>query len=129
MDQRNRKWAAAAVALAALLAMAGAVASPSNKWRIQVSGGAESAGAIVLAVTPVDGPPESVTVEVADGTSENQVAKTIRDAIRSQLGQRYKAEVDDGEDVLVKRPMGGSKFDLTLTSNTVQGVRLNFDKE
>jgi hypothetical protein len=129
MDQRNRKWAAAAVALGALLAMTGAAASPSNKWRIQVSGGAESAGAIVLAVTPVDGPPESVTVEVADGTSENQVAKTIRDAIRGQLGQRYKAEVDDGEDVLVKRHMGGPKFELTLTSNTVQGVRLNFDKE
>ena len=129
MDQRNRKWAAAAVALGGLLAMAGAAASPSNKWRIQVSGGAESAGAIVLEIVPVDGPPESVTVEVVDGTSENQVAKTIRDAIRGQLGQRYKAEVDDGEDVLVKRNMGGPKFDLTLTSNTVQGIRLNFDKE
>jgi len=128
MDQRNRKWVAA-VALGALLAMAGAVASPSNKWRIQVSGGAESAGAIVLEIAPVDGPPESVTVEVADGTGENQVAKTIRDAIRGQLGQRYKAEVDDGEDVLVKQTRGGPKFDLTLTSNTVQGVRLSFDKE
>ena len=128
MDQRNRKWAAAA-ALGALLAMAGAVASPSNKWRIQVSGGAESAGAIILQIAPVDGPAESVTVEVADGTGENQVAKTIRDAIRAQLGQRYKAEVDDGEDVLVKRKTGGAKFDLTLTSNTVQGVRLSFDKE
>src|SRR4249919_2800910 len=128
MDQRNRKWAAA-VALGALLAMAGAVASPSNKWRIQVSGGAESAGAIVLQIAPVDGPPESVTVEVVDGTSENQVAKTIRDAIRGQLGQRYKAEVDDGEDVLVKRNMGGPKCDLTLTSTPVQRVRLNFDKQ
>ena len=128
MDQRNRKWSRA-VALGALLAMAGAVASPSNKWRIQVSGGAESAGAIVLQIAPVDGPAESVTVEVADGTGENQVAKTIRDAIRAQLGQRYKAEVDDGEDVLVKQGRGGAKFDLTLTSNTVQGVRLSFDKE
>jgi hypothetical protein len=115
--------------LAVTLSVASAIASPSNKWRIQVSGGADSDGTIVLNVAPVDEPMISVTVEVPRGTSENDVARRIRDAFRSQVGDRYIVEVDDGEDVLVKRQMGGQNFDLSATGNTVEGVRLSFDRE
>ena len=131
MSQRNGKWAFAMLValLAVTLSVASAIASPSNKWRIQVSGGADSDGTIVLNVAPVDEPMISVTVEVPRGTSENDVARRIRDAFRSQVGDRYIVEVDDGEDVLVKRQMGGQNFDLSATGNTVEGVRLSFDRE
>src|SRR5262245_25145396 len=115
--------------LATMLSMAIALAGSSNKWRIQVSGGADSDGSIVLSVAPMHEAAISVTVEVAKGTSENNVAKRIRDALRSQVGERYKVEVDDGEDVLVKRKTGDQNFDITLASNSVAGVRLSFDRE
>jgi hypothetical protein len=38
-------------------------------------------------------------------------------------------EVDDGEDVLVKKKRGERDFMLTIVENSVQGVRLNPDQE
>lgn len=115
--------------LLALLA-GSALATPSNKWRIQVSGGANTDGVIELGITPKEGTPVSVKVGVPKGTSENRVAQLIRDAVRAQLkSDTYKAEVDDGEDVLLKRRSGKPDFDLTLTANTVQGVRVSLNKE
>ena len=43
------RWALAALLLAAALA---AEANPSNKWRLEFSGGADSDGVIVLRITP-----------------------------------------------------------------------------
>ena len=126
--QRRIRFRQAAV-LAALLVAGIAFASPSNKWRIEVSGGADSEGTLVFNVAPAGQPPVTVTVTVPDGTGENQVARLIRDAFRSQVGDRYKSEVDDGEDVLVKRRSGIPDFDLSLVSNSVEGVRVRFDRE
>ena len=71
-----------------------------NKWRLQFSGNAESSGELVLAFTPKDGAATEVRVEV-----------------------------DDGEDVLVKRRWGRPRFNVSLVSNSVEGVRLNLDQE
>lgn len=102
----------------------------SNKWRLECSGGADSDGQIVLHLTPKDGTRQVLTIPVSRGTGENAVARTIRDSLRSQLDKNgFHVEVDDGEDVLVKRRGRTPNFALQVAENTVKGVRLNLDKE
>jgi hypothetical protein len=100
-----------------------------NKWRLQFSGNAESSGELVLAFTPKDGAATEVRVEVEHRTSENGVARRVRDVLREAIGGDYRVEVDDGEDVLVKRRWGRPRFNVSLVSNSVEGVRLNLDQE
>jgi hypothetical protein len=103
--------------------------SLSNKWRLQCSGGANSAGEIVLRITPKDGDAIDVTAAIKDGRGENGVARDIRDALKGALDpKRFHVEVDDGEDVLIKK-RGGPNFEARLVSSTVKGVRISFDKE
>ena len=120
-----------ALVLAALLLAASAVqAAPiENKWRLQFSGNAESQGVLVLAFTPKDGAPTEVPIEVAHRTSENGVARRVCDVLREAIGADYRIEVDDGEDVLVKRRLGRPRFNVQVISNSIKGVRLNLDQE
>jgi len=119
--------ALAAVLLAATLAVQ---ASPSNKWRLQFSGGADSDGTIVLRITPKGGTPIEASIDVEDGTGENAVAKTVVKGLKAQLPEDgYHVERDDGEDVLIKKRHGAADFDLEIVSNTVKGVRINPDRE
>jgi hypothetical protein len=106
-----------------------ALASPSNKWRIQVSSDADSDGVVVFHVAPIKSPPIDITVQVPKNAGENHIARLIRDTLRAKLGDRYKIEIDDGEDVLLKKRTGGSDFDLTITQKTVAGVRITLDRE
>ena len=126
--QRRIRFRQAAV-LGAVLVAGIALASPSNKWRIEVSGGADSEGTILLNVVPEGQVAVVVTVQVPKGTSENRVAKLIREALKARVGDRYATEVDDGEDVLVKKRRGSPMVELSLAGNTVDGVRLRFDRE
>ena len=118
-----------------LLTLVGLSASPatagsSNKWRIEVSEGANSDGEIVFQVKPDGGEAMEVRVPIKDGTRENKVARTISDAFESQLpSDDYHVEVDDGEDVLVKKKRGAENFDLTLINSTVKSVRIDIEKE
>lgn len=104
-------------------------ASPSNKWRIEVSGGANSDGTITLAVTPIGHEIITVEIPVADGKGENAVAAAIRKTLKEKLGKGFKVEGDDGEDVLVKKRDKTPNFELTLVESTVKGVRLNLQHE
>lgn len=119
--------------LAAVLLLLGtlpAFASPSNKWRIQCSEGAKSSGEIVFRFTPKGGTAFDVTVPVPDGTSENHVARIVRDTLRQNLdAAKFHVEVDDGEDVLVKKKGSEPNFDLKVASNTVKAVRIGLDPE
>jgi hypothetical protein len=102
----------------------------SNKWRIEVSEGARSTGEFVFQVTPQDGPGQLVTVPIARGTRENNVAKAIKDVFEGELDdRRYHIERDDGEDVLVKKRRGSENFSLRVISSTVEAVRLYIQKE
>ena len=114
------------LALMASIAMAAGV---QNKWRLEFSGNAESDGRIVLELSPEQGEPRQATVDIRKGRSENGVARDVRDALRAQAGQRYTVEVDDGEDVLVKKRSGERDFVVTVVENTVDGVRLEVDAE
>ncbi len=102
----------------------------SNKWRLQFSGGANSDGVITMKFTPKKGEPTVAEIPIKKGTGENAVAKAVVKALRMQLPKdQYYIERDDGEDVLVKRRLGGVYFGYELVSNTVKGVRINPDKE
>jgi hypothetical protein len=114
------------LALAAPLVLAAGV---NNKWRLQFSGDAESAGRIVLQIAPAEGDPVTASVDILQGRGENAVARDVRDALRAQAGKRYRVEVDDGEDVLVKKHGGQPDFVVTIVENSVQGVRIEIDAE
>jgi hypothetical protein len=116
--------------LLGLLTGAASAAPPvENKWRLQFSGNAESDGRIVLAITPRGGERREVAVDIARGTGENRVARTVMRALRDAVGDDYHVEVDDGEDVLVKRRHGRPVFNITVVEIGVRGVRINPDQE
>lgn len=117
------------VLLLLVLSVGAAMASGSNKWRIKFNHSARSDGTIVLNISSKDEAPMTVTTQVPKGTSEDHVAKLVRDSLRAQLGEHYHIEIDDGEDVLVKKHFGQPDLDISLGSNTVQGVTVKFHKE
>jgi hypothetical protein len=114
------------LALATSLAVASGV---ENKWRLQFSGAAESDGHIVLELAPAEGEPLRATAQIRKGRSENGVARDVGAALQAQAGKRYAVEIDDGEDVLVKKHDGERNFVITLVENSVQGVRIEPDAE
>lgn len=131
MNRRQLASSCLAVAVCALALVAQpASALPSNKWRIQCSEGARATGEILFRFTPRGGTPFDVKVGIPKGTGENAVARLIRDTFKRTLdAKRYHVEVDDGEDVLVKRKGGAPDFDLEVVSNSVKAVRINLDRE
>lgn len=101
----------------------------SNKWRIQVSEGANNDGVMRFRVTPQGGTPIDVAVTLEDGRGEDGCARDIRDAFKKSLDSKvFNIDLDDGEDVLVKKRKGPD-FALELVESTVQGTRVNFDRE
>ena len=120
--------------VAVLLVTGSAVAAAgdlnlSNKWRIEVSEGANSDGLIHFRITPDGGQPTDVEIPIEDGRGENGVARDIRDGLRKALDkERYHIETDDGEDVLVKKRKGPN-FELKLIGSTVKSVRFDVEKE
>ena len=120
-----------AVLLGLLLGLAAtAEANPSNKWRLQFSGKADSDGVVTITVHPKGGTPITTAIPVENNTGENGVAKTVVKGLKANLPKEaFHVERDDGEDVLVKKRHGAANFDLTVDSNTVEGVRINRDRE
>lgn len=127
MSVRHSRTIQAAALLLAVFA-APAFASQSNKWRLQFSGAAESAGEMVLEIVPSGRAPVRVSVLIERNDGENRVARKVKTAIDRQAGKWVDAELDDGEDVLVKRHFF-RRFSIVLVSSTVKDVRINFDKE
>ena len=95
-----------------------------------MSEGANSDGEFVFHVTPKGGQTQVVAVKVDNGESEDHVARTIKNAFKKQLDtSKYDIEVDDGEDVLVKKDLTEPRFALEVISSTVKSVRLRLQKE
>ena len=120
---------AASLAFSSFAALAEDGLKLSNKWRIEVSEGANSAGTLLFRVTPDQGSPVDVPVAIKDGRSENDVAKDIVATLRKSLDSKeYHVERDDGEDVLVKKRKGPN-FELRLVSSDLKGTRVNVERE
>lgn len=121
--------AACALLVGALLSNPGeAMPDGSNKWRLEFSGAAESNGEIVLEIVAEGQTPVQVTAEIDGSDGENHVARKVKRAIDKQAGKIVDAEMDDGEDVLIKRHLF-RQFSVRVVSNTVKGVRIRFDRE
>jgi hypothetical protein len=114
-----------------LAAMAFADASPTaNKWRIEMSGQALTTGEILFRVTPRQGDAVDVSVGIKSGRDENNVAKDVRDALAAKLSpDRYTIEVDDGEDILIKKKEGQPDFAFELVESNVQNVSIKVEGE
>ena len=117
------------VLLTALCAIAPVFADESNKWRLEFSGAAESAGEMVFEIVPDGEAAVQVRVVIEGNDGENRVARKVKTAIDRQAGHWVDAELDDGEDVLVKRRLFKPRVSIMLVSSTVKDVRINFDKE
>lgn len=118
--------------LAASLMLAMSTASADgveNKWRVEFSGNAERAGRIVLQVAPAKGEPIRAVAEIANGRAENDVARDVGAALQAVASNHYNVEIDDGEDVLLKKQDGERDFVVAVVENTVQGVRIDIDAE
>jgi hypothetical protein len=114
-----------------LAALAFAADSPtSNKWRIELEGQALTSGELVFRVTPHQGEATDITVNIRSGREENNVAKDVRDAFASKLSpERFTVEVDDGEDILVKKKEGQPDFAIELVEASVQNVSIKVEGE
>ena len=118
-----------ALMTALLLTTGTAFAGTSNKWRLQFSGAAESAGEIVLAVREPEGKTFEVVVAIEGNDGENRVSSKTRRALDKALPFGWRVERDDGEDVLIKRRWYSPRFEVVQMRSTVKGVRINFDQE
>lgn len=104
-------------------------ANTSNKWRLQFSGAAESPGEMVFEVTDNAGAAFRVVVAIEGNDGENRVSSKVRRALDRQLPRGWRVERDDGEDVLIKRRFYHPRFHIRLAASSVDGVRINFDRE
>lgn len=101
----------------------------SNKWRLEVSEGANNAGVMNFRVTPKGGTAIDIPVALKKGRGEDGCARDIRDTFKKTLDKdAYHVEVDDGEDVLVK-VRKGPDVAVELVSSDVKGTRVNLQKE
>lgn len=120
-------------AMPALAQEAAPAAAPelrySNKWRLEVSEGANNTGVMNFRVTPEGGAAIEIPVALKKGRGEDGCARDIRDTFKKALGKdNYKIEIDDGEDVLVK-VRKGPNVAIELVSSDVKGTRVNLDRE
>jgi sarcosine oxidase gamma subunit len=95
-----------------------------------MSGKALTAGEIVFRVTPRQGEAVDVSVGIRSGRAENNVAQDVRDAMAAKLSpDRYTIEVDDGEDILIKKKDGQPDFSLELVDSSVRNVSIKVEGE
>ncbi len=116
-------------ALTASVFATAALAEPSNKWRIEFDNKAKNTGAVVLRVSPVGMSSLDVETKIPADIHENHIASLVRDSLKASLGKSYQVEVDDGEDVLIKKQGTSPDFELTLVSSTVKGLDIELERE
>jgi hypothetical protein len=113
-----------------------APAAPAGKlrytddYRISVDEDAESDGEIVFGLTPKGGTTQEVKVAIKKGTSENNVAREIKNAFVAQIGTKdYNIEMEDGENVIIERSMGAKDYSLVLASSSVKGITVKVHRD
>ena len=129
MKLRAFTSAIGATLLLAALTYAGTTPT-ANKWRIELDGQSQSSGDLQFRITPRQGESIDVTATIRKGRAENNVAKDVRDAFAAKLSpERYSVEVDDGEDILIKKKDGQPDFALELIESSVQNVSIKIEGE
>jgi hypothetical protein len=127
------KITAAIVAAASVLLAGVSLADApftSNKWRVEIDGQALKTGDMQFRVTPRQGEPIDIVATIRSGRAENNVAADVRDAFAAKLSpERYTVEIDDGEDILIKKKDGQPDFALELLESSVQNVSIKIEGE
>ena len=102
----------------------------SNKWRIELDGSALKTGDMQFRVTPSQGESIDIVATIKSGQAEEAVAKDVRDAFAAKLSpERFTIEVDDGEDILIKKKDGQPDFALELIESDVRNVNIKIEGE
>ncbi len=98
----------------------------AEAWNIRPSGIASSSGDIVLRVIPPDGSdPVEVTVPVLSGSTDEEVARSIRRAMNSRLrSDHFDVAIGEGANVLVTSPRGRAIFGVGLVTSDVDNMRV-----
>ena len=129
MFQMLRSVALALAVLALAIGTAAAIGKVADNWRLQVSGGSWNGGTIVMHFVEADAVITEVIITIPKFTGENKIARLIRDQLKKSLPKdKFKVEVDDAEDVLVKARGGTKPFEIRIVSNTAH-TRINPDHE
>lgn len=98
-----------------------------NKWNIELEGQAIKAGDLVFRVTPRQGDPTDITVNVTPGREESKVVKDVRDALAAKLSpDRFTVE-SSGNDITIKKKDGQPDFSLELVDSSVQNVSVKIE--
>jgi len=118
-----------AVGLTLLSSLAVAATDVENKWRLELTGNAETAGQVTLAIAGNDAEAILATVPIAEGLDEDAIASAVVNELRLRLGDLYVIEQDDGEEIEIKRRPGDPKFSVSVVENTVQGLGISLDEE
>lgn len=127
--RRRTHYVAVACALAAALLASGAFAQYSARWRVQLGDEAKSEGSLIFNVEQQAGSTLQVFVEIAGGSPRNVIAAAIRDAFREQLPEEaFEIEVDDRDNVLLRKKGDAPEFDVTLLRSTVTALRVKLDR-
>ena len=101
-----------------------ASAEPDSKWRVKFDHWAETDGDLVLRIAPLNGTPIDVSTRISKDTTENKAAELVTGALKAQLGNGYKVEVDDGEDIVIKKSGKTPKFEVSMLSSSVTGLNV-----
>jgi len=101
-----------------------ASAEPDSKWRVKFDHWAEADGELGLRIAPLNGTPIDVSTRIAKNTTENNAAQLVTGALKAQLGNGYKVEVDDGEDIVIKKSGKTPKFEVSVLSSSVTGLNV-----
>jgi hypothetical protein len=103
---------------------------PSNGWQIVFSDTARSDGTIDFLITPVEGPPVTVSVPVTAGQADGDIAAAAAQAFSTSLKGRYDVTKDRGTEIHVaKTGRRQPNFSLTLVRLTAQNVKVDLDRE
>jgi hypothetical protein len=123
--KRSSRLALAAL-LAATFSIAAAAPPLAGVWNIAASGNASSSGEILFRVTGAEvGDVMDVTVPVIMGAHEDTVARSIRDALGSQLPpDKFNVALGEGGNVLVSDPGGRPRFAIELVNSNVENLRV-----
>ena len=129
MDRIRTGLAAIAAAICLGSFATAAQADAAGKWRVEFGSHAGNDGTLTLRVAPEGGAPVDVETKITARSGADKVAKAVRDSLKVSLGEGYHVEIDDGEDVVIKREGKTPKFEVTLASSTLTGVEVKIRKE
>ena len=94
-----------------------------HPWRIEVTGGADSHGEIVLSFAEDGVEITQIPTAIPKGTPENAIARRIRKELRRALPkEQCGVDLERGEKILISARAHTKDFEFRLVRNSVSGT-------